>query len=157
MTTLAYTLSDSRSCCAATSSTSSATVDDSDAGRHAYRAPPAIVYVFAASSALDSARTRVVAPTSTTSFRAPSGHVAAAVQGTSIMSAMDMTGGIIDRFGPWPSPAHRPHRSRARQPDPNPRRHGHPHRVAFGLDSAPQSGLSRGWLRSGCWRCSRSR
>ena len=33
--------------------------------------------------------------------------VAAAVQGTSIMSAMDMTGGIVDGPGPWPSPTHR--------------------------------------------------
>ena len=56
--------------------------------------------------------------------------VASAVQGTSIMVAMDMTGGIIDRFrtmaiarasvltGP-----------RARQPDPDPRRAGLPHRA----------------------------
>ena len=84
--------------------------------------------------------------------------VAAAVQGTAIMVAMDMTGGIIDRFRTmaiarasvltghvlgslsrpwqlWPFSSASPSVS----------------------GSAPRAGPSRGWPRSACWPCSRSR
>ncbi len=85
--------------------------------------------------------------------------VAAAVQGTAIVVAMDMTGGITDRFrtmaiarsvrarGPRPRGRHpdaREHRGRARGRA----------RARLQTDRRPASTGSR---RSGCWRCSRSR
>ena len=74
------------------------------------------------------------------------------------MSAMDMTGGIIDRFRTM-AIAHASVLT------------GHVLGsliqtlagmailigVAFGLGFRTTVGPSRGWLRSGCWRCSRSR
>ena len=135
-------------------------VDDPDAGRHADRAPAAV-------------RLRLRRPARCRPRRARGASRLPRLRGPG--AAADHRGlrrpGHVDhgRHGhdrrhhrPVPDHGHRPrlgpHRPRARQPDPNAGRAGRPDRgrLRSRIPHAPP-GRSRGWPRSGCWPCSRSR
>ena len=82
--------------------------------------------------------------------------VAAAVQGTAIVVAMDMTGG---HHRPVPHDGHRPrqraHRPRARKPHPDPGQHRRrPRRRDRPRLPPHRRSRPTGWPRSACCRCS---